>query len=210
MASFLLVTTGAIALEAIQRLVDPGEVSGAIVMIVAAAAIVVNGLSAWLLLHGQAGDLNIRGAFLHLIGDAATSASVVLAGAVILFTRWNWVDPLVSLTISVAIVWASWGLLSEAASLSLHAVPTGIDPDQVRDFLARLSGVSEVHDLHIWALSTKETALTAHLVMPSGHEADGFLLHVCEALQKNFSIGHATIQVENDAASCKLAPEHVI
>jgi cobalt-zinc-cadmium efflux system protein len=206
----LLVATGAIAWEAIQRLAEPGEVHGLLVIVVAAAGILINGVSAWLLAKGQRGDLNIRGAFLHLIGDAAVSAGVVLAGVVILYTRWNWIDPVASLVVSAVIVGAAWGLLAEAAKLSVAAVPAGIEPDAVKHFLEHLPGVTAVHDLHIWAMSTSETALTAHLVMPQGHEGDEFLLKVCNSLQNQFKIGHSTLQVERDAVACKLAPDHVV
>ena len=206
----LLVATGAIAWEAVQRLLHPSDVAGTVVMVVAAVGIVVNGVSAWLLMGGQKGDLNVRGAFLHLIGDAAVSAGVVVAGAVIFFTSWYWVDPATSLIVSAIIVWAAWGLLSEATNLSLDAVPAAIDPVAVKEFLAHLPGVTEVHDLHIWAISTTETALTAHLVMPEGHAGDVFLKDACEALHHKFNVGHATLQIEVDAAACRLAPDHVV
>jgi cobalt-zinc-cadmium efflux system protein len=206
----LLVATGAIFWEAIQRVFDPGEVQGLLVIVVAAIGVLVNGVSAWILAKGQRGDINIRGAFLHLIGDAAVSAGVVVAGAAILFTGWNWIDPLASMIVSAIVVWAAWGLLAEAAKLSVAAVPAGIEPSAVKNFLERLPGVTEVHDLHIWAVSTTETALTAHLVMPQDHEGDKFLLKVCESLRNQFKIGHTTIQVERDAAACKLAPDHVV
>lgn len=205
----LFIATGAIAWEAIQRLFDPGPVSGLIVMIVAAVGIVVNGVAAWLLMTGQK-DLNIRGAFLHLLGDAAVSAGVVVAGAVILFTGRNWIDPLVSLGVSIVIVWAAWGLIKEATNLSLDAVPSGIDPEAVRQFLVGLPGVIAIHDLHIWAMSTTENALTCHLVMPQGHSGDGFLEHSCDAIHHKFGIGHSTLQIETGDGVCKLAPEHVV
>jgi cobalt-zinc-cadmium efflux system protein len=206
----LLIATGAIAWEALQRLFTPEPVSGVIVMIVAAVGIVVNGVSAWLLLSGQKGDLNIRGAFLHLLGDAAVSAGVVAGGAAILFTGWNWIDPAVSLVVSAVIVWAAWGLLAESANMSLNAVPASINPNEVKHFLEQLRGVSAVHDLHIWAMSTTETALTGHLVMPKGHPGDEFLGQTCEALHHRFKIGHATLQIEVSAEACKLAPDHVV
>jgi cobalt-zinc-cadmium efflux system protein len=208
--AILLVATGAIVWEGILRLAEPGEVQGSLVIVVATAGILVNGVSAWLLARGQRGDLNIRGAFLHLIGDAAVSAGVVLAGVAILFTGWNWIDPVTSLVVSTVIVWAAWGLIAEAAKLSLAAVPAGIEPGAVKDFLELLPGVTEVHDLHIWAMSTTETALTAHLVMPQSHEGDEFLLKVCDTLQHRFKIGHTTLQVEREAGVCKLAPDHVV
>jgi cobalt-zinc-cadmium efflux system protein len=205
----LLIATGAIAWEAIQSLANPAPVSGMIVMIVAAAAIVVNGGSAWLLMSGQ-GDLNIRGAFLHLVGDAAVSVGVVAGGAVILFTGWNWIDPVVSLAISVVIIWTAWGLLKEATNLSLDAVPAGIDPEDVRQFLVRLPGVTSIHDLHIWAMSTTENALTCHLVIPAGNAGDEFLETACDAIHHKFGIGHSTLQIESGDGVCKLAPDHVV
>jgi cobalt-zinc-cadmium efflux system protein len=206
----LLVATGAIAWEAIQRFFQPGEVGGFAVMMVAAIAIIVNGLSAWLLMAGQKSDINIRGAFLHMVADAAVSASVVVAGAVILLTGWQWLDPAVSLLISAVIVWGTWSLLREAANQSLSAVPTSIDPRAVAKFLEDLTGVDEIHDLHIWAMSTTETALTCHLVMPKGHPGDEFLAKVCHELHGKFEIVHPTLQVELDGGACKLAPNHVV
>jgi cobalt-zinc-cadmium efflux system protein len=205
----LLIATGAIAWEAVQRFADPGPVSGLIVMVVAALGIVVNGVAAWLLMAGQK-DLNIRGAFLHLVGDAAVSAGVVAGGAVILLTGWNWIDPIVSLAISLVIVWMAWGLLKEATNLSLDAVPSGIDPEAIRHFLVHLPGVTSIHDLHIWAMSTTENAMTCHLVIPTGHSGDQFLETACEAVHHKFGIGHSTLQIETGEGVCKLAPDHVV
>lgn len=209
-ALVLMVATGAIAWEAILRFSEPDEVAGVTVMIVAAIGIVVNGFSAWLLLAGRKGDLNIRGAFLHLVGDAAVSVGVVIAGAAIYLTKWTWVDPGVSLVISVLIVWGTWGLLRESFKLSLGAVPDSIDRAEVESYLRALPGVTDIHDLHIWPMSTTETALTAHLVRPGAGLDDAFLNEACEALAKQFSISHATLQVEAGDGDCKLAPEHVI
>lgn len=207
----LLVATGAIVWEAIGRLFEPGEVAGVTVMTVAAIGIVVNTGSALLLMRGSKDDLNIKGAFLHLVGDAAVSAGVVVAGAVIHFTRWNWLDPLVSIAISIAIVWTTWGLLRDALGLSLGGVPKSIDPVAVRRFLAGLGGVAGLHDLHIWAMGTRETALTVHLVMPGGHPGDAFLLSTCQALSERFGIGHATVQIEiSESTVCPLASNEVI
>jgi len=207
----LLVATGGIAWEAIRRLGNPGEVAGGTVIIVAAAGIVVNGVSAWLLMAGRKGDLNIRGAFLHLVGDAAVSAAVVVAGIVILFTGWTVIDPIASLVVAAAILWSSWSLLRESFRLSLDAVPSGIDPETVRAFLATLPGVTSTHDLHIWAMSTTGTALTCHLVMPGGHPGDGFLAQTCHELEHRFAINHATFQIEvGDADICRLEPDHVV
>jgi cobalt-zinc-cadmium efflux system protein len=206
----LLVATGAIAWEAIQRLLEPGEVAGATVMIVAAVGIVLNGVSAWLLMAGQKDDLNIRAAFLHLVGDAAVSMGVVLAGGAILLTGWSWLDPAASLAISAVIVWSTWSLLRGALDLSLAAVPRGIDPDAVRGFFEGLAGVASVHDLHVWPMGTTETALTIHLVMPSGHPGDRFLKDVADELHHRFAIMHPTVQIEIDCVDCKLAPDHVV
>jgi cobalt-zinc-cadmium efflux system protein len=206
-AALLLIATGAIAWEAIRRFADPGEVAGMTVMLVAAAGIVINSLSAWLLMAGQKGDLNIRGAFAHLLADAGVSAGVVVAGGVILLTGWTWIDPAVSLAISVVIVWTTWGLLSESARMSMDAVPADIDPGDVRRFLEKLPGVASVHDLHIWAVSTTENALTAHLVIPEGHPGDAFLADLCHDLDHRFKINHPTVQIEvGDAGRCVLEP----
>jgi cobalt-zinc-cadmium efflux system protein len=208
----LLVATGAIAWEALRRLTGPVDVGGVTVMIVAAIGILVNGVSAWLLMAGREGDLNIRGAFLHMLGDAAISLGVVAAGAAILATGWNWLDPLASLAIAVLIVWGTWGLLREAIAMSLDAVPAGVDGARVEGYLRGLPGVTEVHDLHIWAMSTTETAMTVHLVRP-GAGLDDHLLHdVCHELEHRFRISHATLQIEagDTERACKLAPEHVV
>ena len=170
-AILLLVATGAIAWEAIQRFGRPEQTDGVTVMVVAAAAIVVNGLAAWLLMAGGKDDLNIRSAFVHLTADAAVSAGVVIAGAVLLSTGWTWVDPVASLLVSVAIVWGTWGLLWESLHLSMNAVPQGVNAADVRSYLQNLPGVAGVHDLHIWPMGTTETALTVHLVCGGGTRA---------------------------------------
>jgi cobalt-zinc-cadmium efflux system protein len=207
----LLVATGGIAWEAILRLFTPGEVAGLPVMVVAAAGIAISGLSAWLLMSGQEADLNIRGAFLHMLGDAAVSLGVVVAGGLIVLTGWNWLDPTTSIIISAVIVWATWGLLREAVNRSLSAVPSAIDPEEVAAYLRGLPGVEGIHDLHIWAMSTTETALTCHLVMPKGHPGDDFLRTLSHELHDRFKIAHPTLQIElGDAEACKLAPQHVV
>jgi len=207
-----MVATGAIAWEALRRLAGTGEVAGVTVMIVAAIGIVVNGISAWLLMAGRRGDLNVRGAFLHLLGDAAISFGVVVAGAVIYVTGWNRLDPLASLVISALIVWGTWGLLRESIMMSLDAVPEGIDRSKVESYLRGLPGVSEVHDLHIWAMSTTETAMTAHLVRPGAGLDDRLLHEICHELDSRFRISHATLQVEagDTGHACRLAPDHVV
>jgi len=207
----LLVTTGAIAWEAIGRLFEPGEVAGLTVMVVAAIGIGINGVSAWLLMSGQKTDLNIRGAFMHMVADAAVSLGVVVAGGIILLTGWNWLDPAVSIVISAIIIWGTWALLREAINHALSAVPADIDPDEVAKYLRGLQGVEAIHDLHVWAMGTTETALTVHLVMPKGHPGDEFLQEAHHQLYDRFAIAHPTLQIElGDVGVCKLAPEHVV
>jgi cobalt-zinc-cadmium efflux system protein len=208
----LVMATGAIAWEAIRRLFEPGPVGGTTVMIVAAIGIVVNGASAMLLMAGRRDDLNIRGAFLHMVGDAALSFGVVVTGAAIAVTAWNWLDPLASLVISAFIVWSTSGLLWESVKLSLAAVPEDIDQAKVEQYLKSLPGVREVHDLHIWAMSTTETALTAHLVRPGAGLDDRLLNEAAIGLDRNFRIKHATVQVEagDTEETCRLAPDHVV
>ncbi|QEE39157.1 MULTISPECIES: cation diffusion facilitator family transporter [unclassified Methylobacterium] len=209
-AVFLLVAVGAIGWEAIQRFGEPAPVAGKTVMIVAGVGILVNGITAWLFASGAKGDINIRGAFLHMAADTAVSAGVVVAGLVILYTGWAWLDPVVSLGIVAVIVWSTWGLLRDSLTMSLAAVPPGIDPMAVRAHLEGLSGVTAVHDLHIWPMSTTETALTAHLVMGGGHPGDAFLMNAARGMRERFGIGHTTLQVEKDAAACALAPASVV
>ena len=214
-AVVLLVGVGAIAVEAVQRLasgVPAGAVAGKTVMVVAAVGILVNGVTAWLFARGRKGDLNVRGAFLHMAADAAVSAGVVVSGLVILLTGWAWLDPVVSLGIAALILVSTWGLLRDSVNLALDKVPDRVNEGAVRSYLAALPGVSEVHDLHIWALSTTETALTAHLVRPGAKLDDSLLHSTCEALRDRFQIGHATIQVEDgdSVEGCALAPEHIV
>lgn len=202
-AVLLLVATGAIVWEAVRRLADPPEVAGTTVMIVAGVGVVINGLSAWILMAGQKHDLNIRGAYLHLVADAAVSVAVVLGGAIIVATGWNWVDPTVSIVIAVVIVWGTWSLLRESFELSMQAVPKGIALGDVRAYFEALPGIASVHHLHIWAMSTTENALTVHLVFPAGHPGDAFLAQICTELSRRFKIHHPTIQVElAEGASC--------
>lgn len=208
-AIVLLVACGAIALEAIQRLAHPEPVASMTVMAVAGIGIVINGATAWLFAGGRKGDLNIRGAYLHMAADAGISAGVVVAGLVTLLTGWLWIDPLASLAIVAVIVWGTWGLLRESTAMSLAAVPAAIDPGAVRDYLDRLPGVASIHDLHIWPMSTTEIALTAHLVVPSGHPGDAFLMQAAQHLHDRFGIGHTTLQIElSPAAACVLGSDH--
>jgi cobalt-zinc-cadmium efflux system protein len=210
-AVILLVATGAIAWEAVQRFSNPGTVAGKTVMTVAALGIAINGLSAWMLVAGRKRDLNVHGAFLHMLADAGVSLGVLVAGAAIVLTGSTWIDPAVSLLISAVIVWGTWGLLSDAIKLSLAAVPAKIDPADVRNYLTSLAGVERIHDLHIWPMSTTETALTCHLVMPKGHPGDAFLARVSSELHHHFHIAHPTLQIElNDAEACALEPDHIV
>lgn len=207
----LMAAVGAIAWEAFGRLAAPEGVQGWTVIWVAAAGVLVNGATAALFLSGRKGDLNVRGAYLHMAADAGVSLGVVVAGLAIVATGLLWIDPAVSLLVAAAIVWSTWGLLREATALSLAAVPPGVPADEVRAYLAALPGVARIHDLHIWPLSTTETALTCHLVMPGGHPGDRFLAETANALRHRFAIGHATLQIEVDAgAACALEPDHVV
>jgi cobalt-zinc-cadmium efflux system protein len=210
-AVLLLVAVGAIAWEAVLRLFHPEPVASGTVMIVAAVGIVVNGVTAGLFASGRKGDLNIRGAFLHMIADAAVSAGVVVAGMIMLYTGWLWLDPLTSLVIVGVIVWGTWSLLRDSLAMSVDAVPASIDPQAVRSYLSSCAGVAAVHDLHIWPLSTTENALTAHLVFPGGHPGDEFLLMAATELRRRFGIGHTTLQIEiSEETACHLAPDHVV
>jgi len=207
----LLLATGAILLEAVERLVTPAPVAGVTVMIVAAVGIVINGVTAWLFASGSKGDINIRGAFQHMLADALVSVGVVVAALLISVTGWNRIDPLVSIIIAIVIVAGTWSLLRQSLSMTMDAVPDGVDAAAVRGYLRSLPGVSEVHDLHIWSMSTTETALTGHLVMPGNHPGDVFLRETCEHLHSRFRIGHSTLQIEIDGeVACRLAPEDVI
>jgi cobalt-zinc-cadmium efflux system protein len=199
-AVLLLIAVGLIALEAIQRIVYPAPVAGGTIMIVAAIGIVINGATAMLFARGRKGDINIRGAYLHMAADAAVSAGVVVAGALILWTGAHWIDPATSLVIGLVILLSTWSLLKDAVKMSLAAVPEHIDTDEVRDTLEAMDGVARVHHLHIWNMSTTETALTAHVVMPAGHPGDAFLADIQAQLADRFQIGHSTIQIERGDA----------
>jgi cobalt-zinc-cadmium efflux system protein len=208
----LLLATGAIAWEAIGRMGNPPPVQGALVMYVALAGIGVNGGSALLFLHGRHDDLNARAAFLHLMGDALIAVSVMLSGLIVMKTGLFWLDPLIALAVSAVIVYGAWSVLRDSAELALHAVPRGIDAAAVRAWLIRQHGVDEVHDLHIWAMSTRETALTAHLVIPGGYPGDDFLQELGQQLEQQFGICHVTLQTETGSGNtpCALASEHVV
>jgi cobalt-zinc-cadmium efflux system protein len=211
-AMLLMLVVGGIALEAVQRLANPVPVASMTVIWVALCGIVVNTVTALLFLRGREHDLNVKGAFLHMAADAAVSLGVVLAGVAILYTGWTWLDPAMSLAIAAVIVASTWGLLRDSVNLSLHAVPPRIDTDQMREYLSGLAGVAEFHDLHIWGMSTTETALTVHLVMPGGHPGDHLTAQIAGELRERFGIGHATIQIEtgDERHPCALAPDHVV
>jgi cobalt-zinc-cadmium efflux system protein len=204
-AGLLLVAVGGIVVEAVNRLYSPAPVAGRTVVVVAALGVAVNGFTALLFMRGRHGDLNIRGAYLHMAADAGVSLGVVVAALIIMMTGWLWLDPAISLVIAAVVFWSGWGLARDSVNLALDGVPRGIELAKVRDYLAGLEGVAEVHDLHIWAMSTNETALTAHLVRPGGSD-DAFLHGVCEELSHRFNIHHATLQIEAAAEVCKLAP----
>jgi cobalt-zinc-cadmium efflux system protein len=210
-AIFLLVATGAIGLEAVERLRNPEPVAGVTVMIVAAIGILINGATAMLFASGRKGDINIRGAFLHMAGDAAVSAGVVISAALIMLTGWLWLDPVTSLLICAVILWSTWGLLRASVDMSLDAVPAGTDVEAVRRFLLGRPGITKVHDLHVWPISTTETAMTCHVVMPAGHPGDAFLMESARLLRSSFRIGHSTLQIEVDENNaCALAPDNVV
>ncbi|MGO4685529.1 cation diffusion facilitator family transporter [Hyphomicrobium sp. 2TAF46] len=195
-AVLLLVAVGAIVLEAIQRLIEPAPVAAGMMIVVAAVGIVINGFTAWLFFSGSERDVNIRGAYLHMMADAGVSLGVVIAGVAVMLTAWNWVDPVVSLIIAVVIVWSTWGLLQDSIRLAMQGVPVAIDVARVETRLLELPGVASIHDLHIWPMSTTETALTCHLVMPEGHPGDAFIETATKMLHDEFEIRHATFQFE--------------
>ena len=208
-AALLFVALGAILIETIRRLADPAPVAGEMMIMVAAIGIVINGASAFLFARGRKQDLNLRAAFQHLLADAVVSAGVVVAGLLVVFTGARWIDPVTSLAIIAVIAWGSWGLLRDAVKMGLLAVPAGIDEGKVRALLAAQPGVTAVHDLHIWPMSTTENAFTAHLVMPDGHPGDAFLREVSERLDHDFAIHHATMQVET-GGECGLESDRVV
>jgi cobalt-zinc-cadmium efflux system protein len=206
-AIILLIAIGAIAWEAIRRFNQPQEIPGGTVMAVAAFGVVINAATALLFVKGRESDLNIKAAFLHMAADAGVSLGVVVAGFAIIRTGLYWIDPLTSLVIVAIIAIGTWGLLRDSARLALQAVPPNIDANKVKEYLAALPKVVGVHDLHIWPMSTTETALTAHLEMPDGDRGDEFLHDICQHLHDHFKIEHCTIQIEQNAEACSLAPE---
>lgn len=206
-ALILLFAMGSMAWEAVHRFYDPTPIQGDTVMLVAAAGVVVNGVTAWLFMRGAHGDINIRGAFLHMASDALVSLGVVLAGAIYVWKGWVWLDPVISLVIAFLVVAGTWSLLSQSLHLAFDGVPGTVSLLDIRAHLAALPGVSEVHDLHVWAMSSAEVALTAHLVMPGGHPGDRFIADAIDGLHDRFDIEHATLQIEvgDSGIPCRLA-----
>jgi cobalt-zinc-cadmium efflux system protein len=200
-AMLLLVAIGCITWEAVRRFGAQERVAGTTVIWVAACGVVVNWLSAMLFMAGRKQDLNVRGAFLHMAADAAVSAGVVVAGILILLTKWWWLDPAVSLIINAVVVWSTWGLLRDSVNMAMDAVPPGIDYASVQNYFRQLSGVADFHHLHVWALSTTETALTVHLVKPDPEGDDALLNRISRELSSRFSISHATIQFERKSTA---------
>ena len=209
-AVFLLVATGAIGWEAILRLREPEPVAGVTVMVVAGIGIIISGFTAMLFASGRKDDLNIEGAYLHMAADAAVSLGVVVSAALIIWTGWLWLDPVTSLVICATILWSTTSLLRGSIDMSMAAVPKGTDLAAIRTFLLARPGVSAIHDLHVWPISTTETALTCHLVMPAG-TADAFLIETAQLLKTTYRIGHTTLQVETHPDNgCALAPDDVV
>jgi len=209
-AALLWVAIGGITVETLRRLTDPAPVVGSTIIAVATAGILVNGASALLFARGSKSDLNVRAAFVHLLADAAVSAGVVIAGLLIIGTGQWWIDPATSLVVTGVIAWSSWSLLRQSLRFGMLGVPDTIDLATVRDYLQGLPGVVRVHDLHVWPMSTTESALTAHLVMPGERPSDRFLHDVAHELEHRFGIGHPTIQIEAGYADCALQSEMVI
>jgi len=211
-AMLLLVATGGIAWEAILRFKSTTAVNETIMIWVAVLGVLINAGTALLFMRGSKTDLNVRGAYLHMAADAGVSLGVAVAGVGMLLTGWTWLDPVTSLLIVTVIFVGMWGLLRDSVKLALHAAPENVDPQEVRRYLAGLPGVAEVHDLHIWAMSTTETALTVHLVMPAGHPGDEFFSQLVRHIEDRFRIGHATVQIETGTSAnpCLLAPDHVV
>ncbi len=211
-ALLLLVAVGIILWEAIGRLSHPEPVASVTIIWVALAGVLVNSATALMFMRGRKHDLNIRGAYMHMVADAAISLGVAAAGLGMMLTGWSWLDPAVSISVAIFILIGTWQLLAESVRLAVHAVPTNVEPAAVHEFLSKLPGVAEVHDLHIWGMSTTEVALTAHLVMPGGHPGDDFFAEVGQQLTEKFRIVHPTIQIEtgNGSQPCALAPDHVV
>ena len=211
-AVVLLVVTGGVAWASILKLLHPTPAGGSVMMAVAAVGVAVNAGTALMFASGRKGDVNIRSAFAHMAADALVALGVVASGGAILLTGWQWIDPAVSLAIGMVIIFGAWSLMRESLDLALHAVPPTVDPAKVLAYLEHLPGVSEVHDLHIWGMSTTETALTAHLVRPGGDLDDGLLRQACADLRRRFAVHHATLQFETGQGEhpCELAPAGVV
>jgi len=209
-AALLFVATGAIVIEAMRRFAAVQPVESTTVLWVAAIGIAVNTATALMFMRGRTQDINTASVFAHMAGDAALSFGVVIIAFLIGRTGWLWLDPLMSIAVAAAIVWNSWGLMRDGMNMALDAVPPGVDPAAVRSYLSSLPGVSEVHDLHIWAMSTTETALTVHLVRPGGRVDDAFLREAAHELDHRFGIHHSTMQLETGEQECRLAPAHVV
>ncbi len=210
-AVFLLLAVGAIASEAVRRFAEPSTIATQAVMLTAGIGVLINTATALLFMRGSKEDLNVRGAFLHMASDAVISVAVVIGAGVIALTGLQWIDPALSLGIAAIIVLGTWGLLRDSVNLALDGAPREIDVAEVRAWLAALPGVEEIHDLHVWAMSTTETALTAHVIRPANDDGDGFLHAACEGLAQRFNIGHATLQVETETdTACRLAPAEVV
>ena len=208
-AIILMIAVGAITIEAVRKLIYPEPVQGQTMIIVAAIGFVINAITALLFMKGREKDLNIKGAFLHMAADAGISFGVAIAGLIIVLTGWLWVDSTIGLVIVIVITIGTWGLLKESFHLSMDAVPKEIDLKKVGEYLKSIQGVKEVHDLHVWAMSTTETALTAHLVIPNETKDDYFLKKICGELNSKFGIGHSTIQIEKSAQSANCEHRNV-
>jgi cobalt-zinc-cadmium efflux system protein len=211
-AVVLLVVTGGIAWAAILKLVHPSPAEGVTMMAVASGGVLINGATALMFASGRKGDINIRAAFAHMATDALVALGVVASGGLILVTGWVWIDPAVSLAIGALIVWGTWSLMRESLDLALHAVPATVNRAEVLGYLQSLPGVTDVHDLHIWGMSTTENALTAHLVRPGGELDDSLLRRACIDLRERFGVHHATLQIEAGLIDhpCDLAPTGVV
>jgi cobalt-zinc-cadmium efflux system protein len=202
----LLVVVGGLTWEAVERLSSPVDVPGNIIMVVAGIGVLINGLTALLFFKGCQGDINLRGAFMHMTADAAVSLGVVLGGWLTMTFTYAWIDPFLTLVVAVVILLGTWQLFNESSSMMLQAVPAGIDAEGVERFLLEQPEVEGMHDLHIWAMSTTETALTCHLIVPNLEHADEFLKRVCSELHRSFGIEHSTLQIERSAdLACPLA-----
>jgi cobalt-zinc-cadmium efflux system protein len=209
-AALLLVATGAIVIEAVRRFAEPQPVESNTVMLVAGIGIVVNAATALMFMRGRAHDLNIASVFAHMAGDAVLSLGVVVTALLIGITGLLWLDPLMSIALAATIFLGSWRVMRDAMNMALDAVPPGVDPAVVHSYLATLPGVTDVHDLHIWAMSTTEIALTVHLVRPDGKADDAFVMGTAHELEHRFRIQHSTIQVEMGDQMCRLAPTNVV